>query len=106
MLDKEERGALPRFKEFLDGYASEHIERERLQLGVTEGERDHVKFVYHNPGVKIPSHLTQSSGIMARFPTPAGVIKKVSDATLLTVCDAGITSMVTSQGTATPAFLS
>lgn len=82
LLDKEERGALPRFKEFLDGYASEHIEKERLQLGVTAGERDLIEFVYHNPGVTVPSHLTPFSDIMARFPTPAGVIKKVSDAAL------------------------
>lgn len=82
LLDKDERGALPRFSGFLDGYASEHMDKERLQLGVTEGERDYVEFVYNNPGITVPSHLTPHSEIMARFPTPAGVIKKVSDATL------------------------
>ena len=71
-------------RSFSTATPSEHIERGTLAARRDRGgdKRDHVKFVYHNPGVKIPSHLTQSSGIMARFPTPAGVIKKVSDATL------------------------
>ncbi len=82
LLDGEERGALPRFREFFSGYAPEHMERERLQLGITEGERDLVEFRYRNPGAEYPAHLKASSGILRRFPTPWKVIGKVSDATL------------------------
>jgi hypothetical protein len=82
LLDKEERGALPAAREFLYGYAQEHMERERLQLGVTEGERELVELRYWNPGAKVPAHLKASSGILQRFPTPGGVMREVSDATL------------------------
>lgn len=82
LLDSEERGALPRFREFYEGYAREHMERERLQLGVTEGERELVELRYRDPGAKVPARLKESAGILQRFPTPWKVIEKVSDATL------------------------
>lgn len=82
LLDKEERGALPRAREFYSGLASEYMERERLQLGVTEGERELVEFLYWNPGADPPAHLTAATAILQRFPTPPKVIGKVSEATL------------------------
>ncbi|MDP9478439.1 MAG: hypothetical protein M3R38_22620 [Actinomycetota bacterium] len=82
LLDEEERAGLPRFREFFSGYAPEHVEKERLQLGVTEGERELAELRYRDPGAKVPSHLKDSAGILRRFPTPWRVIERVSDATL------------------------
>ncbi len=82
LLDKDERGALPRFKEFLDKHAPDSIERERLQLGITKDEQDFVEFRYRNPGAKTPAHLKAAAKTMDRFPMPGKVIEEVSDATL------------------------
>lgn len=82
LLDEEERGALPRVREFYEGPAREHMERERLELGVTEGERELVELRYRDPGAKVPDRLKGSAGILQRFPTPWKVVGKVSDGSL------------------------
>lgn len=83
LLDAEERGALPRCREFLDGRAKEHMEKERRLLGVTENELKLVELKYRDPRAKIPAHLKESDGILKWFPTPMGVIREISDPTLV-----------------------
>lgn len=82
LLDKDERGGLPRFAAFLNKDAIASIEKERSELGVTANERDLVEFRYRNPGAAAPPHLSASSKAIERFPTPGKIVEEVSEATL------------------------
>ena len=79
LLDKAERSNLERHKEFLEEHAYDSIENERKEIGITEEEREFVKFKHYNKGVSTPPHLKSAAKTMEHFPTPAKVIDKIKE---------------------------
>ncbi len=83
LLDKDERSGLPRYRKFLDDQA-DSLEEERKVLGITIEEKKVVEIRYGNlpglPGTKITDPaLKAAQKTIAQFPTPAAVIREVSD---------------------------
>ncbi|MGI8909529.1 MAG: DUF5677 domain-containing protein [Rubrobacteraceae bacterium] len=85
LLDKDERSNLERHKEFIERHAHDSIENERKEIGITEEEREFVKFKHYNKGIPTPLHLKPAAKTMEHFPTPAKVIDKVKEAQLADV---------------------
>jgi len=83
LLDKDERSGLPRYKQFLDDQ-DDSLEEERKMLGITEEEKKVVEIRYKDlpglPKTKITDPaLKAAEQTIATFPTPAAVIRAVSD---------------------------
>jgi hypothetical protein len=80
LLDVDERSGLELHRGFLEGYAAESIERERVQIRVTEAEKQFVELKYRkDPGARATSELKEASKTIDYFPTPGRVIGKISD---------------------------
>lgn len=80
-VEAEETADLPRFSDFNDNLMPAYLEAIRLELGISDDERDAIKFAVLSPGVTAPSHLVGK--MPERFPTPApGKKSKVKNSSL------------------------
>ena len=79
LLDADERSGLARYDDFLKEHA-DALENERKGLGVSDEEKEFVKWRYRNPpGTPKPDRLKAASETIAPFPMPKEVINEVAD---------------------------
>lgn len=72
LLAKEEHQDLPRYKEFLTVQAPQQLEMLRLELGVTDEEKEAAEFKFYNPQLKERLWPTRLQGkLVDRFPMPS-----------------------------------
>ncbi len=83
LIEAHERNTLERYENYLNKH-SDGLHKERLSLGITDEEEEFVEWRFENPpgapkSSPLPSRLRAARETMASFPTPAGVVREISD---------------------------